>query len=415
MYLVEKHIINRYHRYFKEIDNLCFLAKNLYNAANYLIRQNFIFEKKYLNYNAIQKLMSRNSDYKALPAKVSQQVLMRLHEAWLGFFSSVTSYKEHPEKFFTRPRLPKYLHKIEGRFPCIYTIQAISKKCLKSSQINPSKTKIKINTTVSNIRQARLVPKSGYYVFEVVYCKEEINNKDNHNNIAGIDIGLNNLAAVTSNSQGFKPIIINGKPLKKINAYYHKKRSTLTSKLSPNQKTSLKIKDVLRKRNFKIDDYLHKASRLVINYLAANRIGTTPLATTGGTPATQWLLVIGHNEKWKQSINLGKRNNQNFVSIPFSRFISMLKYKAELIGIKVMLTEESYTSKCSFIDSEPLSKQSIYKGKRVKRGLFRSQFGVLINADCNGSGNIIRKVVPNAFVEGIQGVVVPPLRITPHK
>ena len=415
MHLVEKHVINRYHCYFKEIDNLCFLAKNLYNAANYLIRQSFIFEKKYLNYNAIQKLMSGSIDYKALPAKVSQQVLIRLHEAWQGFFSSLALFKEHPEKFFTTPRIPKYLHKTEGRFPCIYTSQAISKKYLKNSQINPSKSKIFINTNVCPIRQVRLVPKSDYYVFEVIYSKQANFSNVLEDNIAGIDIGLNNLAAVTSNCKGFQPILVNGKPLKKINAFYHKKRSYLQAKLAQKQKTSFRIKDLNRKRNLKIDDYLHKASRLVINYLAANRIGTTPLATTGGTPATQWLLVIGHNDNWKQSINLGKRNNQNFVSIPFSRFISMLKYKAELIGIKVIITEESYTSKCSFIDSEPLVKQAIYKGKRVKRGLFHSQEGVLINADCNGSGNIIRKVVPNAFAEGIQGVVVPPVRITPHK
>nr|MDJ0675941.1 transposase [Calothrix sp. MO_167.B42] len=384
----------------KEVDNLCFLAKNLYNAANYLVRQSFIFDGKYLNYYTVQKLISSSADYKALPAKVSQQVLMRLHEAWKGFFSCLGSYKEHPEKFEAPVRIPKYLHKTDGRFPCIYTTQAISKKYLKHQQINLSKTSIFVNTVVDNIHQVRLVPKSGYYLFEVVYSKPVVNATLNSDSIAGIDIGLNNLAAVTSNIKGFQPILVNGRPLKKINAFYHHKRSYLQSKLSTKQKTSLKIKDILRKRNFKIDDYLHKASRLVINYLAANQIGT---------------LIIGHNDKWKQSINFGKRNNQNFVSIPFSRFISMLKYKAELIGIKVIVTEESYTSKCSFIDSEPLCKQSNYKGRRVKRGLFLSLEGILINADCNGSGNIIRKVVPNAFVEGIEGVVVPPVRITPHK
>ena len=400
MHLVEKHVINRNHSYFKEIDNLCFLAKNLYNAANYLVRQSFIFDGKYLNYYAIQKLIHGSGDYKALPAKVSQQVLMRLHEAWKGFFRGIASYKEHPSKFDAPVRIPKYLHKTDGRFPCIYTTQAISKKYLKHQLANPSKTSIFVNTGVDNIHQVRLIPKSGYYVFEVVYSKPVANANDNSDWVAGIDIGLNNLAAVTSNKKGFQPILINGRPLKKINAFYHKKRGDLQSKLSTKQKISLKIKDILRKRNFKIDDYLHKASRLVINYLAANQIGT---------------LVIGHNRKWKQSINLGKRNNQNFVSIPFSRFISMLIYKAELVGIKVIVTEESYTSKCSFIDSEALEKQLIYKGRRVKRGLFRSQSGILINADCNGSGNIIRKVVPNAFVEGIQGVVVHPVRITPHK
>ena len=400
MLLVEKHVIKKHHPYFKEIDNLCFLAKNLYNYANYLIRQSFIFEGKYLNYNAIQKLCQSSADYKALPAKVAQQILMRLHEAWQGFFSSLASYKEEPEKFFSSPRIPYYLHKTNGRFPCIYTIQAISKKYLKNSQVKPSKTKIVISTNVNQIRQVRLVPKASYYVFEVIYERSEEQPGHRTDHVAGIDIGLNNLAAVTSNIKGFKPILVNGKPLKKINAYYHKKRSELQSLLPSKHKTSHQIQNLTRKRNFKIYDYLHKSSRLIIDYLAANQIGT---------------LIIGHNDKWKQSINLGQRNNQNFVSIPFDRFISMLKYKAKLIGIKVMITEESYTSKCSFIDSEPLSKQSNYKGKRVKRGLFRSSQGILINADCNGSGNIIRKVVPNAFAEGIQGVVVPPVRITPHK
>ncbi len=400
MLLVEKHVINRNHRYFKEIDNLCFKTKNLYNYANYLIRQSFIFSRKYLSYNVIQKLCQGTIDYKALPAKVSQQILIRLHEAWKGFLNFIKLYRENKNKFLSPPRIPQYLHKTKGRFPCIYTSQAISKKYLKKLIVNPSKTKILVKTKVNQIRQIRLVPKSEYYVFEVIYERLESEPKYLTDNVAGIDIGLNNLGAVTSNLKGFQPILINGRPLKKINAYYHKKRSILQSKLSKKQKTSLTITKITSKRNFKIDDYLHKASRLVIDYLAANHIGT---------------LVIGHNDKWKQSINLGKRNNQNFVSIPFNRFISMLKYKAELIGIKVIITEESYTSKCSFIDSEPLCKQSNYKGKRLKRGLFRSQSGILINADCNGSGNIIRKVVPNAFAEGIQGVVVPPVRITPHK
>lgn len=400
MLLVEKHVIKKHNSYFKEIDNLCFLAKNLYNYANYLIRQSFIFEGKYLNYNVIQKICQGSGDYKALPAKVAQQILMRLNEAWQGFFSSLASYKEHPEKYHRSPRIPSYLHKTKGRFPCIYTIQAISKKYLKNSQINPSKTKIFISTNVNLIRQVRLVPKGSYYVFEVVYKRLEKSQLNTSDHIAGIDIGLNNLGAVTSNIKDFKPILVNGKPLKKINAYYHKIRSKLQSLLPNKHKTSHQIQNLTRKRNFKIYDYLHKSSRLIIDYLAANQIGT---------------LIIGHNDRWKQSIDLGKRNNQNFVSIPFDRFISMLKYKAKLIGIKVIITEESYTSKCSFIDEEPLSKQPNYKGKRVKRGLFRSLEGILINADCNGSGNIVRKVVPNAFSEGIQGVVVPPVRITPHK
>ena len=125
------------------------------------------------------------------------------------------------------------------------------------------------------------------------------------------------------------------------------------------------------------------------------------------------MLVIGKNKGWKQSINIGRRNNQAFVQVPHARFIDMLTYKARLVGIKVVVTEESYTSKTSFIDLEPVKKQMVYLGKRIKRGLFKSADGTLINADINGSSNIIRKVVPNAFADGIEDVVVRPSGFAP--
>jgi len=119
-------------------------------------------------------------------------------------------------------------------------------------------------------------------------------------------------------------------------------------------------------------------------------------------------LIIGYNPEWKQEVNLGSRTNQNFVGIPFARFIHMLSYKAELVGIQVKITEESYTSKCSFLDNEPISKHEQYAGKRIKRGLFRSASGKCLNADVNGSYNILRKVAPDAFGQGSSGCVVHP-------
>jgi len=172
------------------------------------------------------------------------------------------------------------------------------------------------------------------------------------------------------------------------------------SYLKGEKNTSIKIEQLTHKRNVKVDIYLHNASKFIVNHLADNRIGT---------------LVIGKNDNWKQGRNLGKRNNQNFVAIPHARFIEMLTYKAQLAGIFVKVIEESYTSKCSFLDNEPCVKHSEYKGKRIKRGLFRAGDGRLINADVNGSANIIKKAFPNAFAEGIQGVVVRPVRVTPYK
>jgi putative transposase len=200
-----------------------------------------------------------------------------------------------------------------------------------------------------------------------------------------MDLGLNNLGTVGSNV--VKPFIINGKPLKSINQFYNKRVSNLKSKLTNGKKTSKRIKSLTDKRNNKIKDYLHKASTILVNQLVSNDLNT---------------LIIGNNKGWKQDINIGKRNNQSFVQIPYSTFIKMIEYKCKLVGINVLITEESYTSKCSFLDSEDIKKQKEYKGKRIKRGLFKSSEGVLINADVNGSLNILRKVVGNFNYDPIE-------------
>ena len=401
MQLVSKHIIDRNHWLYKRLDNLCFLSKNLFNYANYLIRQKFIISGEYLDYYKIQKLCQGKTDYLALPAKVSQQVLLRLHESWKSFFAATKEYNLHPDKFKARPKIPRYKHKILGRNVLTYTVQAISKEWLKKGIINFSKTQIFLTTKVREINKVRIVPKTYHYSIEVVYeVKAVTGSSSGVEWIAGIDIGLNNLATITSNLKGFGPLIINGKPLKSINAYYHKKKAMLQSYLKGERQTSIKINHLTHKRNVKVDNYLHNPSRFIINHLAANRIGT---------------LVIGKNDNWKQGINLGKRNNQNFVAIPHARFIEMLTYKAQLAGIVVKVIEESYTSKCSFLDNEPCVKHLEYEGKRIKRGLFRAGDGRLINADVNGSANIVKKAFPNAFAEGIQGVIVRPVRVTPYK
>jgi putative transposase len=398
--LVEKHIISKNHYLFKEADYLCFLSKNLFNYANYMIRQQFFATGEYLNYYSIQRRCQGTPDYIALPAKVAQQVLLRLHESWKSFLAANQEYRLHPEKFQSRPQIPKYKHKTQGRNVVTYTAQAVSKTALKRGLIHLSKTQIVLTTQVKDVCQVRIVPGWAHYKMEIVYSAQEIAVNPESEGIAGIDIGLNNLATVTANKQDFQPLIINGKPLKSINAYYHKKKSVLQSLLEPLQKTSARLRRLTHKRNCKIDNYLHNASRWLINHLVANSIET---------------LVIGKNDQWKTGINLGKRTNQNMVSIPHARFIQMLTYKAQLVGIKVVLVTEEYTSKCSFIDREPLCKQEVYQGRRIHRGLFRSGNGTLINADVNGSLNIIRKAFPNAFAEGIQGVVVPPVRVTPYK
>ena len=402
MQLVERHVINKNHKHYQEIDRLSFLSKNLYNAANYLVRQEFIKHGKFLNYNSIQKALQNGIDYKALPAKVSQQILMGLDKNWQSFFQSVKAYWKHPELFLGRPNLPNYKDKVKGRNLLVYTIQAIGKKALKSKQlICPSQTSVEIKTSIKSeaVAQVRIIPKLNHYVVEVIYKQAIYDSGLDKSNVAGIDLGVDNLAAVTSNVIGFIPLVANGRPLKSINQYFNKKKAGLQSTVR--HKTTNKIQKLCTKRNFKVDDYLHKASRLIINRLVNNNIGT---------------LVVGKNDNWKQESNIGKRNNQNFVQIPHERLIHQLKYKAELVGIHVVATEESYTSQASFLDLDPIPayKQGIkhtFSGKRIQRGMYKSKLNRKINADVNGSYNIIRKVVPKAFINGIEGVVVHPVRL----
>lgn len=411
MQLAERHIIKKGHSFYKEIDNLCFLSKNLYNKANYIIRQEFIKTSKekeqgkcehanWIRYNQIQKTLqdSKDFDYIQLPAKVSQQVLKTLDKNWLSFFNSIKQWKANPDKYKGRPSLPCYKHKTKGRGMLTYTIQAISKKELKKNIVLLSGTNIVIQTKQKDIQQARIIPRIGHYIIEIIYKKEVEEYNLNKDNIAGIDLGLNNLATVTSNVKELTPLIINGRPLKSINQYYNKKKAKLQSFVG--DKSSNRLELLTNKRNRKVDNYLHNASKNIVDYLIKNNIGT---------------LVIGKNKQWKTEINIGKRNNQAFVNIPHARFIGMIEYKCFLVGIEVFVTEESYTSKCSFIDFEILEHHDKYIGTRKYRGLFISKDKIKINADSNGSGNIIRKVFPNAFANGIQGVVVRPIRINPYK
>lgn len=370
MILAERHIIKETDNRFAELDNLCYLSKNLYNAGLYAVRQYYFNNNKFLSYVSNVSIMSAtdNIDYRALPSKVSQQTLKLVEQNFKSFFGSLKAK-------VGKVKIPKYLTKY-GRQVVVYTNQAVSKKWLTKGLIKLSKCEVLIKTNVKDVKQVRIVPKGNHIVVEVLYETDEKILKEDNGRYCSIDLGLNNLATIGSNV--IKPVIVNGKPLKSINQYYNKKLAKLKSNLNGNKKTSKRIKSLTLKRNNKIKDYLHKASRLVINHLISNNINT---------------LVIGKNNGWKKEIRIGKRNNQNFVQIPHTTFVNMLQYKAKLEGIKVTLQEESYTSKCSFLDNEDICKHVEYKGKRIKRGLFRTKLNRLINADLNGALNILKKVV----------------------
>ncbi|MEH2295578.1 RNA-guided endonuclease InsQ/TnpB family protein [Nostoc sp.] len=399
MQLVEKHVIRKNHKNYQEIDNLCFLSKNIYNAANYLIRQSLFTTGEFLNYNQVQKRLQTSVDYKAIAAKVSQQILMILDKNWKSFQAALFAYRQNTSKFLGRPKLPKYKHKTDGRNLLVYTVQALSKPALKLSVIKPSQTEIAIPTKAKNIAQVRIVPKLDHYLVEVVYNQEILDKVLDSTRVASVDLGLNNLAAVAFNQAGIKPFLINGRPLKSINQFFNKRKAELQSVLK--EGTSKRLALLCTKRNFKVDDYLHKASRFLINKLIELGIGT---------------IVIGNNVGWKQEIAIGTRNNQNFVQVPHARFIEQLTYKAELVGMKVIINDESYTSKSSFLDLDKILRykegvKHTFSGKRIKRGLYKSSLGLLINADINGSLNIRRKAIPEAFAQGIEGIVVSPVKV----
>jgi putative transposase len=400
MQLVERHVIRRADSCFKAIDAAAFASKNLYNAANYVVRQSFIHEGVYLNYHEMHRRMKDHEAYKALPAKVAQWVLRMLDKNWQSFFAALAVWQEDPSQFLGRPRLPGYKDKQAGRNLLVYTTQALSVPALRQGMIAPSMLGISVRTKQQNVQQVRIVPRHGFYVVEVVYERAPIQAAVDPALRAGVDLGIDNLATLASDKPGFRPRIVNGRPVKSINQFYNKRRAELQSQLGRNS-TSHRLERLTTCRTRRIDHYLHTASRRIIGLLVAEGIGT---------------LVIGKNLLWKQEVNLGRRTNQNFVNIPHARFIEMLRYKAELVGIQVLITEESYTSKASFLDVDPLPvygsvEVPAFSGKRVKRGLYRAANGRRIHADVNGAYNILRKAFPDSFGQGIEAVVVRPVRL----
>ncbi len=366
--LTQQIIINQKHKYYAGLDYLCLLAKNLYNVALYNIRQQYFKDKTYLNYNALDKLLSSNIDYKAIPYRQSaQQILRSVDKMYSSFFKGIKSDKNKGKKV----RLPRYKDKEKGRYVLVYTNQCFKHKdnIIRLKGVNG--TWYKFYTNKENLQQVRLVPKGNHIVVEIIY-NVEYELKENNNRYASIDLGLNNIVALSSNV--CNSILYNGRPLKSINRYYNKHKAELQSKLESNKYTSKRINRLTFRRNNKIKDYMHKLSSAIIQYMEANTLNT---------------LIVGKNDGWKTNICIGRVNNQNFVSIPFNMLISMLEYKCKLAGINVVIVNEAYTSKCSFLDGENIHKHDTYKGKRIKRGLFVSSRGIKINADINGSLNIM--------------------------
>ena len=407
MIRVEKHHIKPDCPFFAEADDLCFRSKNLYNLALYEQRQRFFEVGTVFSYEQLDVRLKTSDAYRGLPAKVSQQVLKQVCQDWTSYFAAAAEYARDRDKFLAEPKIPKYKPKATGRNVVVYTIQAVSRKALKRGVIHPSQTTLSVPTRIprTHIQQVRLVPKLNSYVLEVVYELPDVKENTSSNRIVGIDLGIENLATIASNCPELKPVLVNGRPVKGLNARYNQHKARLQSQLPKDQATSTQIKILTARRNRRIENALHQSSRMIVNLCLQYRIDT---------------VVIGKNDLWKQNVTLGSVVNQQFTAIPHARLIELLTYKCQSVGIKVVTIEESYTSKCSFLDGEAVEKQARYAGKRIHRGLFRTGRGLLLNADVNAALNLINKAVPDAFGpgpeaggHGMADWVVNPVRVTP--
>ncbi|KAB2948322.1 MAG: putative transposase [Candidatus Methanoperedens nitroreducens] len=387
-----------------ELSSLCHLSKNLWNEANYLIRQEFFMNGNWIRSNTLAATLKTSENYKNLNAQTAQQILKVLDRSWNSFFKAIKEWSKNPDKFIGRPKIPNYKPR-DGEALLIFTNQQVTIKdhILSFTKKLPLKIKTRLLDN-TNLREVRLIPKGLNYICEIIYKKQsevgEINKRwyakiHNGNRVIGIDLGLRNVVTIANNI-GEIPIVIKGGILKSMNQYYNKEKAQLQSIYDKQGiKFGTRMSQLNSKRNHKIKDTMHKISRYTIDYCLENNIGT---------------IVIGKNDNWKQEANMGKKNNQNFVQIPHFKLIQMLQYKAETEGITVKLQQESHTSKCSFLDSEPICHQETYKGVRFTRGLFRSENGTILNSDVNGAYNIIRKAIPDAFAKGIEGVGLHPIR-----
>lgn len=339
---VERHWIKEGHELYSICDDLTFKAKNLYNAGLYQIRQS-IFEryksqeKEKSSALSWFKLVSqfrkeKQGDMLALPSKVSSSILRTLGSSINSYYQLLKYYHDKSNLSVTnQPKLPRYLHKTEGRYLVEFTNQTFSKKRGINGELIlcPKDLKLSIPTKVEHPQCVRIVPK-----------------------------------------------------LKSINQGYNRLIAKAKSKLPVNQKTSQGIHRLWRNRELKLQSELHKVTSFLSLYFDEMAIEK---------------VFIGKNQGWKQEVSLGKKTNQSFTQIPFTTFISQLTYKCLVRGIEVVEQEESYTSKASFIDQDEIptygesDKKPVFSGKRVSRGLYRAKNGFLLNADVNGSYNILVK------------------------
>ena len=375
---------------FRNLKYLCHIAKNLTNQAIYNVRQYYFNEKKYLSYNENYKMLKNSENYKKLNSNMAQQILKEVDGSFKSFFGLLKLAKngQYDNK---KIKLPKYLAK-DGFTTLVIGFIRLKDDTLTVPYSNSfrkmhKEITIKLPPVLKGrkIKEIRIIPKQHFRYFEIQYTYEveEVQRELNKENALGIDLGIDNLCTCVTNTGA--SFIIDGRKLKSINQYYNKINAKLQSVKDKQKikKTTLRQKRIARKRNNRINDYISKVARIIVSYCLNNDIGK---------------IVLGYNEDFQRNSNMGSTNNQNFVNIPYGKLRDKLVYLCELYGIEFRLQEESYTSKASFFDKDEIQiydkeniQKYIFSGKRIKRGLYQTSKGKLINADCNGALNILRK------------------------
>lgn len=390
MQLTERHLIKPNHELYRTLDDLTFKAKNLYNHGLYLYRQSYFEHKKNpeaqtLSWVDIDKSlrMQGHKDVRALPSKVANAVLKNLGESITSFWK--LERLKDKGGLTQKPRLPHYLHKTEGRYPLSFNYQTFGKKRGANNELFlcPKGLNLPIPTKVDNPKQVRIVPSRNNFIIEVTYDAKETAPKQT-SKYAGIDLGVDNFATITFSTQN-NPLIIKGLELKSINQGYNRLIGKAQELLPDSLKTSKSIHRLWSRRSWILKTKIHQMTAFLATLFDEMQIEK---------------VFIGKNTGWKQNLPFGKKVKQRFAYLPYETFIEQLRYKCQLRGITVIVQEESYTSKASFLDNDDIpvygeTENPKFSGHRIKRGLYRSGDGRLINADVNGSYNILRKGLVN--------------------
>jgi putative transposase len=392
------------------LQRVCQQSKNLYNRAMFIFKQHYRETKNHLSYQQLDRRLKTEDCYKLLPAHTAQHTLKLLTRNWKSFANAVKEFQINPKAFLGPPRPPRYKRK-SGQQIAIFSNQQV--RIRKGKLLFPKKVPFTIKTRLSDtirVKEVRIIPRWRGYTIEIVYTKIIPTIKEESKRRGAIDLGVKNLITYVDNL-GSRPIIVKdeGKGIKSIINYYLKETKKIQVQCVQQQQSTLEKNSSLNygsryhhlreTKRRKVREWLHQMSKAFVDYWVEQGIEE---------------VTIGYNPLWKQQVRLRKKTTQMFVIIPFDKIIRMLKYKAAEHGILVERTEEGYTSKCSFLDNEFPQKREIYKGRRIKRGMFKSAKGHLINSDVNGAYNIMLKRDPQALpprsVGGVGGYVIYPLR-----